>query len=82
MLPLTYCRKTVVKGGMVSHVGYHDTISVKSISNVISNSHTSRLNLTLEFRIPSFHPHFLQHHFKIHVSTQHLYYAIHFHSSS
>ena len=29
MLPLTYCRKTVVKGGMVSHVGYHDTISVK-----------------------------------------------------
>jgi hypothetical protein len=31
MLPLTYCRKTVVKGGMVSHVGYHDTISVKVI---------------------------------------------------
>jgi hypothetical protein len=28
MLLLTYCRKTVVKGGMVSHVGYHDTISV------------------------------------------------------
>jgi hypothetical protein len=35
MLPLTYCRKTVVKGGMVSHVGYHDTISVRPFYRVL-----------------------------------------------
>jgi hypothetical protein len=45
MLPLTYCRKTVVKGGMVSHVGYHDTISVKVRINFFIP--TTVLNLVL-----------------------------------
>ena len=41
MLPLTYCRKTVVKGGMVSHVGYHDTISVNNnITRKLSRVHS------------------------------------------
>jgi hypothetical protein len=46
MLPLTYCRKTVVKGGMVSHVGYHDTISVKDFC-LYSSPGAGRSSLTL-----------------------------------
>ena len=61
-----------------SHLGFRHWL--RSISNVIPISLSSHLNPTLEFRIPSFHPHFLQPHFKIHASIQLFYYAIHLHS--